>query len=217
VINQRKFQLHIALLASLLLMGPVSIASAQTAAITPAGKSVILATPGVPFAGARNADVTVVEFLDFNCPYCKKTAPVLRAFLAADPKVRVLYRDWPIFGGVSVYAARAALAANYQGRYLQAHDALISNPGRLSSEPEVRDRLKGAGVDLARLDRDLVTHAADIDALLKRIDNEAMHLHFEGTPGFVVGDVIEFGAPDLAGLTALAAETRKNAASGKSH
>ncbi len=213
---QRKFQLHLALLASLLLMGPAPIAAAQTAAITPAGKSAILASPGVPFAGASNADVTVVEFLDFNCPYCKKTAPVLRAFLAADPKVRVLYRDWPIFGGVSVYAARAALAANYQGRYLQAHDALISNQGRLTSEAEVRDRLKGAGVDLARLDRDVVTHAADISALLKRVDDEAMHLHFEGTPGFVVGDFVEFGAPDLAGLKALAAESRKTAASGKS-
>jgi protein-disulfide isomerase len=123
--------------------------------------------------------------------------------------VRVLYRDWPIFGGVSVYAARAALAANYQGKYLQAHDALISNPGRLASETEVRDRLKGAGLDLALLDRDLVTHSADISALLKRVDSEAMHLHFEGTPGFVVGDFVEFGAPDLEGLKALAAETRK--------
>ena len=164
---QLNFQLRLALLASLLLMGSASIAVAQTAAISPAGKSAILASPGVPFAGARNADVTVVEFLDFNCPYCKKTAPILSAFIAADPKVRVLYRDWPIFGGVSVYAARAALAANYQGRYLQAHDALISNPGRLTSESEVRDGLKRAGVDLARLDHDLVTHAADISALLK--------------------------------------------------
>ena len=130
-----------------------SIATAQTAAITPAGKAAILASPGVPFAGAKDADVTVVEFLDFNCPFCKKTAPVLSAFMAADPKARILYRDWPIFGGVSVYAARAALAANYQGKYLQAHDVLISNPGRLASEPEVRDRLKAAGVDLVRLDQ----------------------------------------------------------------
>ena len=207
---QRNFRLRLVVLAGLLIMGPLSIAGAQTAAITPAGKSAILASPGVPFAGSRNADVTVIEYLDFNCPYCKKVAPVLSAFLAADSKVRVLYRDWPIFGGVSVYAARAALAANYQGKYLQAHDALINNPGRLASEADVRDRIKGAGVDLARLDGDLDTRAADINALLKRIDNEAIHLRFEGTPGFVVGDFIEFGAPDLAALRALAAETRKN-------
>ncbi len=208
MIIQRNFGFGLAILSSLLLIGPASVAAAETTAITQAGKSAILASPGVPFAGAGKADVTVIEYLDFNCPFCKRAAPVLSAFMAADPKVRVLYRDWPIFGGVSVYAARAALAANYQGKYLQAHDALINNLGRLASETEVRDRLKGAGVDLALLDRDLVTHSVDINTLLKRINTEAVHLRFEGTPGFVVGDFIESGAPDLPGLKALAAETR---------
>lgn len=179
-------------------------AHAQAAEISPAGKAAILASPGVPFAGAKAAKVTVVEYLDFNCPYCKREAPILKQLIAADPNVRVLYKDWPIFGGASVYAAKAALAAGWQGRYLQAHDALISAPSRLSSQAEVRDRLKTAGVDLTRLDRDLASHRVVIDAMLKRNDAEARRLAFQGTPGLVVGGYVVAGGLGLDDLRKLA-------------
>ena len=182
---------------------------AQVSQITQAGENAILAHPATPFAGSATADVTVVEYLDFNCPYCRKAAVTLTQFMAADPGVRVLYKDWPIFGGVSVYAARAALAAHWQGRYIAAHNILIDTPTRLASEAQVRERLAFAGVDLAQLDRDLAAHAEAIDAILARNDDEARALEFTGTPGLVVGEFVVPGALELDALKRLAAVSRR--------
>jgi protein-disulfide isomerase len=192
---------------ALVLLGPP--APAQVIQITPAGRAEILAHPATPYAGAANGDVTVVEYLDFNCPYCRKTAVSLGQLIAAEPKVRVLYKDWPIFGGVSVYAARAALAANWQDRYLAAHNILIDSPVRLASEAQVRERLTLAGVDLARLDRDLAGHGGAIDEILARNDEEARALTLTGTPGLVIGDYIVPGALDVDKLRQLVALARK--------
>jgi protein-disulfide isomerase len=141
----------------------------------------------VPAAGAKDADVTIVEFFDYNCPFCKKTAPELQKLLRTDPKVRVLYKEWPIFGDVSEYAARSALAAHWQGKFLVAHEALIGAPNDLDETSQVDSVLKAAGVDLTQLTRDRATHAVEITAILARNSKEAAALGFRGTPGFVVG------------------------------
>ncbi len=182
-------------------------ANAQLGRVTEAEKIAILTKPATPFAGAAAADVTVVEYLDFNCPYCKKAAISLRELMATDPKVRILYKDWPIFGGVSIYAARVTLAANWQGKYLAAHNILIDTQSRLASETQVRERLAFGGIDLAELDRDLATHGAAIDAILERNGAEARALSFQGTPGLVIGDYLVPGAlavEDLRRLTEIA-------------
>jgi protein-disulfide isomerase len=140
-----------------------------------------------PAAGAKDADVTIVEFFDYNCPFCKKTAPELQKFLHTDPKVRILYKEWPIFGDVSEYAARSALAAHWQGKFLIAHEALIGAPNDLDETSQVDSVLKGVGVDLTQLTRDRSAHAAEITAILARNKKEAAALGFRGTPGFVVG------------------------------
>ena len=168
----------------------------------------MLARPATPFAGASAADVTVVEYLDFNCPYCKKVAVSLQQLIAGDAKIRVLYKDWPIFGGVSTFAARATLAAGYQGRYLAAHDILIDSPARLATEEQVRQRLAFAGVDLQQLDRDLAGHGGAIDAVLARNHQEALALGFTGTPGLLVGDFVVPGAVELDALRQLAKAAR---------
>lgn len=129
----------------------------------------------------------IIEFLDYNCPFCKKTAPELQKLLRADPRVRILYKEWPIFGAVSEYAARAALAANWQGKFLVAHVALISAANDLDETSQVDSILKGAGVDLKRLAEDRKLHAADIDANLARNAAEARALGFRGTPAFLIG------------------------------
>ena len=141
----------------------------------------------VPAAGAKDADVTIVEFFDYNCPFCKKTAPELQKLLHTDPKVRILYKEWPIFGDVSEYAARSALAAHWQGKFLIAHEALIGTPNDLDETSQVDSVLKAAGVDLTQLTRDRSAHAAEITAILARNKKEAATLGFHGTPGFVVG------------------------------
>ena len=199
----------LALLIGLGLGAPATApAQAQVSRISEIGKARILARPASPFAGAAAADLTVIEYLDFNCPYCKKAAATLQQLMAADPKVRVLYKDWPIFGGVSDFAARATLAANYQGRYLVAHNILIDTPTRLATEAQVRQRLAFAGVDLDQLDKDLVAHSEAIDAILARNNSEAQALGFTGTPGMVVGDVVVPGALPLDTLREIAKVSR---------
>src|SRR5258708_23241832 len=102
--------------------------------ITRAGKKQMLAKPGTEVVGARNPDVTVVEYFDYNCPYCKKLVPALQALLADDPKIAILYKELPILGPVSVYVPSSALATGVQCKYLLAHDALIGGPPLAQSD-----------------------------------------------------------------------------------
>jgi protein-disulfide isomerase len=167
----------------------------------------ILANPGVPTFGAAHADVTVVEYFDYNCPFCKALAPAFHPFIDQDHAAAVLYKEWPIFGGVSIYAAQSALAANYQDKYLQAHDALMSAP-RLAENQQVDAALRSARIDMAQLQKDLIAHKGAIDRLLKRNDTEARGLGLRGTPGILVGRQIVSGISDLAALQAAVAVAR---------
>lgn len=150
-------------------------------------EAAIVAQPQPPAAGGGDADVTILEFLDYNCPFCKKTAPELQKLLHADRRVRILYKEWPIFGDVSEYAARSALAANWQGKFLAAHNALIGAQDDLDEKSQVDSLLQGIGVDLKRLADDRINHAAEIDAVLDRNAAEAKGLGLRGTPGFLIG------------------------------
>jgi protein-disulfide isomerase len=196
----------LALLANAWLAG--AAAAQDVAIITRAGQKEMLKNPGTPPAGANNPDVVIVEYFDYNCPYCKKIVPTLQSLLAQDPKIAVVYKDWPILGPVSVYAASAALAAGYQGKYLAAHDALISGP-RLAKDEQVDGALQKAGVNMDSLAKDRTAHAAEIAALLKRNDEEAHALTLEGTPGVVVGRQLVAGIADTAMFTKLIANSRK--------
>ncbi|OYX29202.1 MAG: hypothetical protein B7Y99_13550 [Caulobacterales bacterium 32-69-10] len=183
-------------------------AAAQVQAVTPAVAKAVVAAPGTALAGAAQGDVTVVEYLDYNCPYCRKMHAELQGLLKADPKARVLYKQWPVFGPVSTYAARTVLAATWQGKDLAAHDALITSTSRLDSQDSVRRRLATAGVDLARLDRDLTAHKAEIDALLARSEEEAQLLGLRGTPALVIGSTLVPGGLPSAMLQRLVAQER---------
>jgi protein-disulfide isomerase len=176
--------------------------------ITVAGQKEMLADPGTDAVGAPNADVTIVEYFDYNCPYCKKLAPALRSLLAEDHKIAIVYKDWPILGDVSVYAARSALAARWQGKYVPAHDALMNGP-RLAQNDQVDATFKRAGIDVDTLKKDRTSHAKDIDALLARNDAEAHALHLRGTPGIVIGRQLLPGIVDLNGLKQLVASSRQ--------
>ncbi|MBJ7410175.1 MAG: DsbA family protein [Phenylobacterium sp.] len=189
-------------------LGAAQPAAAQVQAVTPAVAKAVVAAPGTSLAGAAQGDVTVVEYLDYNCPYCRKMHAEIQGLLKADPKARVLYKQWPVFGPVSTYAARAVLAATWQGKDLAAHDALITSPSRLDSQDTVRRRLAAAGVDLARLDRDLIAHKAEIDALLERSQEEAQLLGLRGTPALVIGSTLVPGGLPSAMLQRLVAQER---------
>jgi protein-disulfide isomerase len=189
-----------------LLSGVAGAQSVQL--ITAEGQRQMLADPGTDVAGPLIADVTVIEFFDYNCPYCKKQVPALKALLAEDPKVAVVYKEWPILGAVSVYAASSALATRYQGKYLAAHDALIGGP-RLAKNDQVDAILRGAGVNLDTLRKDRIAHAKEISALLVRNEEEARALNLEGTPGLVVGRQFVGGIADLKFLKQLVDNSRR--------
>jgi protein-disulfide isomerase len=168
----------------------------------------ILLNPGTPPAGAQGADVTVVEYFDYNCPFCKKLAPALRGLLESDAKVALIYKDWPILSDASAYAAGLALAANWQGKYLIAHDTLMAAP-HLASNEQIDALLQKAGLDMVRLKKDREAHAAAISELLQRNDREIRALGVRGTPGLLIGRHIINGVYDVAGLQQAVAIARR--------
>lgn len=154
-------------------------------------------------------DVTIVEFADYQCGYCRKMAPVLAELIRTDPKVRIVYRDWPIFGPASRELARLAIASRWQGRHDAFHNALLTAPGQLDAAA-IRASAARAKVDWPRLERDLTAHDEEIDALLGRNDAIARALGLRGTPALIVGRQIVPGAVDGALLRRLVADARKD-------
>src|SRR6185369_13777098 len=98
---------------------------AQSADNNPISRDAILRDPDIQAMGNPNGDLTIVEWFDYQCPYCKKTAPVLAKVVKQDGKVRLVHKDWPILGPVSVYASRMVQATRFQNKYEAAHQALI--------------------------------------------------------------------------------------------
>lgn len=162
--------------------------------IAQTGFNDLLRDPGVPFIGSETADVTIISFIDYNCPYCKQMQPELAALVASDPKVRILTKEWPIFGDASELASRTAIAAQYQGKYEAVHNAFMGSPTRIAGEADVQRLALSAGVDMARLADDLTEHAAEIDAELQRVSAEASAMALRGTPAFNINGQMIPGA-----------------------
>jgi protein-disulfide isomerase len=149
-------------------------------------EAAVLRDPEIPAAGNPQGDITIVEFSDFQCPYCRKVAPDLRALVQEDGKIKMVFKDWPVLGGASIYAARLALACKFQDKYVAAHEALIGLTSRLT-EDKARNALAQAGIDVDRATRDLSSNAKAIDAILARNDAQAKAFGFRGTPSYIVG------------------------------
>ena len=177
-------------------------------------EALVLRDPDIPVAGNADGDITIVEYFDYQCPYCRKVEPELRQVVQDDGKVRLVLKDWPILGPVSVTASRMALASKYQDKFLAAHDALIGISSKLT-EPRIRELMAGAGVDLDRLDRDLAANATAIDAILARNNDQATAFGFNGTPSFIVGKFRVPGVLTMAQFDQAIADARKAAAARK--
>jgi protein-disulfide isomerase len=159
-----------------------------------------------PVGGNPQGDVTLVEFFDYNCPYCKQVAPHIVKAQATDPKLRIVYKEFPILGANSKLAAKAALAAHRQGKYVAFHNALMENKGTVT-ERSVLEAAGRLGLDLERLKSDMAD--ASIQAAIDRNLALARALHIDGTPGFVIGEQIAHGAVDLATMEAFVREARE--------
>ncbi|MBO1077594.1 DsbA family protein [Roseomonas sp. 573] len=169
----------------------------------------LLRNPADPVKGNLRGDVTLVEFFDARCGYCKVLHPTMEALLQADPNIRVVMKDLPILGPSSVVASRVLLAAQKQGKYLPLQAALM----RLRVEPSeavLKAEAEKLGLDWARIQRDM-----NDPAVQQRLEGNlalARALSIEGTPALVIGTTLVPGAVDLPTLQQLVADARRRPA-----
>jgi protein-disulfide isomerase len=178
--------------------------AASRAAIAGSGAA-LAAAQGDQVAGNPSGDVTVVEFYDPRCPYCRRMLPAVADLLRGDPKLRWVYKEIPILGPASVTAAKAILAAQRQGRYAAMHDALMGGTPDITPAVVQADAER-AGLDWPRLQRDM-----DDPAIAARLDGNvalARRLEIEGTPAYVIGTRLIPGAVDESTLREAVASAR---------
>jgi protein-disulfide isomerase len=160
-------------------------------------------------AGNPDGDVTIVEFSDYNCPYCKRAFKNLRQILSDDNKVRVVLKEFPIFGENSEGAARVAIAAKYQDRYFDMHSALLQAKGR-SNEKSALKLAEKLGLDMDKLRQDISSD--EVKKILRETRELGNKLGIQGTPFYLVGDKVIPGAPEdlLQMFKGHVADIRKN-------
>ncbi|MDT7953298.1 MAG: DsbA family protein [Acetobacteraceae bacterium] len=176
-------------------------------AATYLNREALFQDPEDPVIGNPLGALPLAEFFDYRCPYCHKMHPLLQRLLQEDHDIRFVAKEWPIFGGPSVTAARTALAANWQGKFAPVHDAFFEATGGLD-DTKVRGAAEKAGMDMARLDHDLSTRSAKLDAMLGRVSVQARALALQGTPGFVIGSYLVPGALSYDDLLKVVSDAR---------
>ncbi len=164
--------------------------------------------PALPAAGNPNGNLTIAEYSDFNCPYCRKVFPVLQKVVREDGNIRLVHKLWPIFGPASVYSAQMTLATRPQGKYVQAYGALMTSPSRVT-DASTDKTLETIGVDVKRAKQDLQKNIGEIGAVLKRHHEQAEGIGFQGTPSFIVGKYRLFGAREEDLFKQVIADARK--------
>ena len=172
-----------------------------------ARKDEVFNDPAAPVGGDVNGDATLVEFFDYNCHFCKAAAPIVEQLRQADPKLKIVFKEFPILGEGSAYAAHAALAAQRQGKYTVFHDALYAWQGPIN-EASTLDIAAKVGLDVDRLKKDMADPA--IDAAIKHNLALAEALNISGTPTFITGKEIAPGLVDLNTLKQMIAAARKS-------
>jgi len=179
---------------------------------TQAGKAIqehregLLNDPESPITGNPQGDVTIVEFSDYQCPYCKRAHAAVKSVLAADGKVRLVFKDLPILGEPSRIAALAALAARAQNKHLAMHNALMEFNGKLDRD-KIMEIAGSVGLDVAQLQKDM--EDPKLKAMIERNMELAQALGVRGTPAFVIGKQFVPGAVDAGTLKQMIADARK--------
>ena len=151
-------------------------------------------------------DVTVVEFFDYNCGYCRKTLPDVVKLVENDPNVKVQFMEYPILAPESKDASRVAIAASKQGKYFEFHKAMFTI-GRASKDSALK-AAEQVGLDMTQLKADMAS--PETDALLNKIADAAKGMFIDGTPTFVVGDKVNPGWTQYEQLKEFVSEARKD-------
>lgn len=199
--NRRQF---LSVAASSALASAFLVRSSFAAQLT---QDEVFRDPDAPVLGNPRGDVTIVEFFDYQCPYCKRSHPDVKAAVSEDGNVRLIMKDWPVFGDASVFASQAVLGANEIGAYEKAMEALMATPASLS-EDDVKRLLTTAGLDLAKIAEAVQRNDKKISDLLTRNYNQALAFNFGGTPSFVIGRATSSGVLSKAQLRDLIKRAR---------
>lgn len=154
--------------------------------------------------GNPKGDVTVVEFFDYRCSYCKQAAPRVKDLIKGDPKVKVVLKELPILGPESLLASRAAIASREQGKYGPFHDALMA--ARRLDEASILQIAAEIGLDLKKLRADM--DSPKVEAIIRANHQLAEQLGINGTPAFIIGDNLVPGAIPTDQMKALVTEAR---------
>lgn len=178
--------------------------SASLEQVLSARKEILEYDPNAPVLGNPDGDVTVVEFFDYNCPYCKQAADIVKTLIEQDNGIRLVYREWPILSDGSVFATRAALASREQGKYEEFHWALMALPR--ANETTTLKVARQIGLDIDQLLIDM--EAPEIDAHIAVSMSLTQELGFQGTPSFVIGDEVAGGLLQLEQMKAMVAQAR---------
>lgn len=198
-----------------LALGAVLIAAPTLAVAQPANRpnpmpealrKTLERDPNAPVLGNPRGDITLTEFFDYNCPFCKKIMPKMQQLISADPGLRVVFREWPVFGEGSDFAARAALAALAQGKYWQMHSGLMQMRDR-AAEPSVMRVVRKLGLDEAKLRADMQSDR--VSSHIATSFELADHMSLVGTPTLIAGDDAVFGDQSLDDIQTLIAKARK--------
>lgn len=163
--------------------------------------------PQDPVLGNPHGTLPIAEFFDYRCPFCHRMYPLVARLLKDNPDIRYVAKEWPVFGGPSVTAARVALAANWQGKFAAVNDALFTVAGPLDAK-RIDAAARHAGVDMARLRHDLVSRDTELEKMLGRVAVQAASLGLQGTPGFVIGTYLVPGALSYDDLRKVVADAR---------
>jgi protein-disulfide isomerase len=151
--------------------------------------------------GNPDGDVTLVEFFDYNCGYCKRALPDMLALIKDDPKLKIVLKEFPILGPGSLEAARVAVAVRMQDgggqKYLAFHQELFNDPGPASKEKALT-AAKNQGLDMTRLEQDMAS--AEVASTLTEDMKLASAVNITGTPGYVIGKDVVLGAVGITGL-----------------
>ena len=175
---------------------------AEHRAVIARAVSLLQSDPNAGVLGNPDGNVVIVEFFDYNCPYCRRAAPVLFELIEENPDLRIVMREWPILGPDSELAARASLAAIRQDKFEAFHEALMAQPRANSAT--IRRAAEKAGLDYDQLQTDM--RASEVDAHIEASRNLAGQLGISGTPTFVVGETLIPGLLEKADLQALISE-----------
>jgi len=173
-------------------------------------RSELVADPAAPVLGNPMGDVTIVEFFDYRCPYCRQVEPWLQTLIKQDSGVRLVEKEFPILGPASIYAAHVALAAWKQGKHTAFRNALMAMEGNIDEgnihEDLVLQAAQSAGLDIDRMKADMTRQ--DIEAEIQGSMRIARSLGLTGTPAFIVGTELVPGATDLATFREMVDESR---------